>query len=385
MKPSTGQTQQASRIPLLMVGNFLSGSGRNQSVCEDLADRLRHSGWSVVTTSNRVGRLSRLTSMLFTTYRRRNEYAVAQVDVYSGAAFAWAEAVTMALKSLHKPYVLTLHGGNLPAFARRWPRRMRRLLESAAVVTVPSQYLLRHMAAYRSQLSFLPNGLDVGSYPDRVRSAPQPRLLWVRAFSHIYNPGMALRVMADLVGDLPSARLAMLGPDKGDGSFQQTRSAAESLGLLDRITFTGAVPHERVPQWMNDADIFLNTTNVDNSPLSVLEAMAAGLCVVSTQVGGIPDLVEPHQTGLLVPQDDAHAMAEAVRSVLADPALAERLSRRGREFASMQDWSRILPAWQALLADVANGRGAACHDAGRAASSKSRESNGTRDYGSSMR
>lgn len=342
-------------VPLLMVGNFLSGSGRTRSICEDLAERLRGGGWQVVMTSHRVGRLSRLMGMLSTTYRKRHEYAVAQVDVYSGAAFCWSEAVAWLLRSLGKPYVLSLHGGNLPDFARRWPNRVRRLLHSAAVVTVPSQYLLRQMAAYRAQLRCLPNALDVAAYRHRTRTAARPRLVWARAFSQIYNPVLAPRVVAELRADFPSVRLAMLGPDKGDGSYQQTRAAAETLGVADHIQFTGVVPHREVSRWLEDADIFLNTTHVDNAPLSVLEAMAAGLCVVSTDVGGIPDLIESHQTGMLTHRDDAPAMARAVRAILSDRELAERLSRGAREFAETRDWSHVLPAWQALLTEVARG------------------------------
>src|SRR6185312_15168495 len=129
-------------------------------VCEDLAERLASAGWLVVTTSDRPSRLARLSDMVGTAWRRRRDYAVSQVDVYSGPAFAWAEAACWTLRRARKPYALTLHGGNLPAFARRWPGRVRRLLGPAAVVTTPSRYLLERMRAYRGDLRLLPNPLD---------------------------------------------------------------------------------------------------------------------------------------------------------------------------------------------------------------------------------
>src|SRR5579859_1167390 len=112
---------------VLLVGNFLSASVGNRGVCEELSERLAVSGWKVLTASSCPTRLGRLADMLATVWRDRAAYRIAHVDVYSGPAFLWAEAVAFTLRRAHKPYVLTLHGGALPAFARQWPGRVRRL------------------------------------------------------------------------------------------------------------------------------------------------------------------------------------------------------------------------------------------------------------------
>src|SRR6478609_1914161 len=115
---------------LLMVSNFLSGSLATRGVCEDLAERLSEAGWAVTTTSTKVNRLARLFDMLSVATRRQRDYSVAQVDVFSGSAFIWAELVCRKLRRLGKAYALTLHGGSLPQFAKRWPSRARKLLRS---------------------------------------------------------------------------------------------------------------------------------------------------------------------------------------------------------------------------------------------------------------
>ena len=109
------------------------------------------------------------------------------------------------------------------------------------------------------------------------------------------------------------------------------------------------MPKEDVAGWLNEGDIFLNTTNVDNAPVSVLEALACGLCVVSTSAGGMAHLAEDGREVLLVPPGDPEAMADAVRRVITDPDLAERLSKGGRERAARCDWSILLPRWESLL------------------------------------
>lgn len=341
---------------ILVIGNFLSASVGTRSVCEDLAVRLRESGWFVLTASARRCRWPRLLDMLITTWRQRRRYQVAQVDVFSGHAFLWAEAVCWTLRRAEKPYVLSLHGGYLPDYANRWPQRVRRLLDSAATVTTPSPYLLQRLRSCREDLRLVPNPLDVREFRFRLRGRPATRLIWVRAFHRLYNPMLAPKVVACLVREFPEIRLVMIGPDKGDGSLQATKELARELGVAGNIEWPGAVPRADIPRWLDQHDIFLNTTNADNTPVSVLEAMASGLCIVSTNVGGIPYLLDAEAEALLTPADDPAAMAAAVRRILSDPPLAESLSHHARQKAERFDWAAILPQWDTVLRSAAEGR-----------------------------
>jgi glycosyltransferase involved in cell wall biosynthesis len=145
----------------------------------------------------------------------------------------------------------------------------------------------------------------------------------------------------------------MFGPDWGDGSLQQMQSEARFLGVEERIGLPGRVPKAAVSKSLHQGDIFLNTTNVDNTPVSVLEAMACGLCVVSTNVGGIPYLLEHERDALLVPPDNPEAMAKAVHRILTEPGLAESLSQNARKKVEQFDWAVVLPQWERLFGDVA--------------------------------
>ncbi len=332
---------QPSRFPVLFVGSFLSRTrGGNPQVGELLAAGLADAGWPVITTSERPHRLARLLDMLDTVWRHRRVFAVAHVEVYSGRAFLWAEAVCWLLRRLGKPYLLALHGGDLPLLARRQPSRVRRLLATTPVVTAPSSFLCERMIAYKSDIRILRNALDLELYPFRLRDAPQPRLVWLRALHEIYNPVLAVRVLADLAPDHPGAKLLMVGPFK-DASAHAVRTAASELGVADRLTLVGGVPKSDVPVWLDRGDIFLNTTDIDNSPVSVVEAMACGLCVVSTDVGGLPYLLQDGQNALLVPPGESRAMAAAVRRILEAPSLAARLSQQARAKSEAFDWPVI--------------------------------------------
>jgi glycosyltransferase involved in cell wall biosynthesis len=339
----------AGRPGLLLVGNFLSKAGGSRHVCEELAERLTRAGWNVRTASHKRPKLPRLLDMAGAVWRGRRSEEVVHVDVFSGEAFLWAAAVVGLLRSLGKRYLLTLRGGSLPEFAARWPFAVRRLLAGADAVTVPSGFLLREMRPYRADLILLPNPLDLASYPYSHRRRAAPRMIWLRAFHETYNPSLGPRVLALLARDFPEATLTMIGPDRGDGSLARTREAAARLGVSDRLRIVEGIPKSEVGRSLADADVFLNTTNVDNAPVSVLEAMACGLCVVSTNVGGMPDYLRDESEGLLVPPDDPEAMASAVRRIVSDPETAGRISRGGRGRAEAMDWSIVLPRWESLF------------------------------------
>ena len=224
------------------------------------------------------------------------------------------------------------------------------------MVTSPSDFLRQELRRFRDDILLVPNPLEIERYPFRLRDAPGTRLVWLRRFHEIYDPELAPKVVAALRDEFPDVSLRMVGPDGGDGSLARTREEAERLRVRDRVEFVGPVAKAAVPAVLSEADVFLNTTRVDNAPVSVIEAMACGLCVVSTSVGGIPYLIENGRSGLLVPPGDAAAMAEAVRRLLREAGIARRVSEGGRRVAEKSDWSRVLASWEAILGRLSGDR-----------------------------
>src|SRR5262249_26889061 len=157
------------------------------------------------------------------------------------------------------------------------------------------------------------------------------------------NPVMAVEVLGGLVKQGGGFRLTMVGPDKGDGSLQKVQQAAARLNLESAIDFAGALPKSEIPSRLAQGDVFLNTTNLDNTPVSVLEALASGLPVVSTNVGGIPYLLQDGQTALLTDKGNADGMTRAILRLVQDPGLAEHLARNGRQLIRDFDWVKVLP------------------------------------------
>ena len=340
------------RPPILFVGNFLDIRTGTRAVSEDLSIHLAADGWPVLLTSRKRDRVARMIDMLRAVWTNRNSFRVAVIDVYSGPAFRFAEIVARMVRWLDKPYVLVLHGGNLPAFSARRAERVRNLLDHAASVTTPSRYLLETMSGYCDKLRLIPNPITLAAYPVRMPGPARPRLVWLRAFHRIYNPAMAVEAVKFLIREFPEIHLTMIGPDKNDGTLAAVRGLVRRLSLEEHVEIAGPVAKSEVPARLAEADIFLNTTNVDNTPVSVLEAMACGLCVVTTNVGGIPYIVQDGADALLVRRDSPFEMADAIRNILNDEWLARSLSKNARRRVMAFDWSRVLPEWEQLLARV---------------------------------
>lgn len=313
---------------------------------ELLADRFVAAGWQVRETSSIPSRPVRLLDTVCCLLRWRRHIDVVALSVFSGPAFVMADITSALTKALGIPTVLWLHGGNLPSFRSRHPKWVQRVLRRRTVVA-PSRFLADELApATNEPIEVIPNLIDLSSLPFRCRKAATPRLLWMRTFHPIYNPAMAVRALDVLRHDHPDASLTMAGQEKG--LTAAVRTEVTERKLAEMVTFAGFLGPADKPRVFDEHDIYLHTNHVDNTPVSVLEAAAAGLPIVATEVGGIPHLLAHEQTALLVPDNDHRAMAAAVESLLDDPGLTERLSTNARRLAEASAW----PAVQQLWADV---------------------------------
>jgi L-malate glycosyltransferase len=272
------------------------------------------------------------------------------VDVYSGRRLADAEGTALAAAARGLPVILVLRGGMLPQVFADEPERARRLFGRASAVVCPSEFQARGVRRLGFGCRIIPNIIDLPAYPFVRRGTLVPRLFWMRAYDPSYNPAMAIQAVRLIRRRCPRGTLVMAGTDEG---FQaEMKQLARSLDLEPHVQLNGFLSFQEKLAEAARADVFINTTNVDNMPVSVLEAWALGLPVVSASGGGIPDMISHGHNGLLVPSGDAAAMADAVCDLVAHPARVEEITRHARESAAASDWAAVRPAWQALFAQV---------------------------------
>lgn len=333
---------------LLYIGNRLYKHGFNKTSIETLGAFLAEQGYNVVYTSNKKNHLVRLFDMMMTTFLKAKKVDYILIDTYSTSSFWYAFFCSQLARLFAIKYIPILHGGDLPNRLKNNPNLCKLIFKNAFTNVAPSPYLLQEFknSGFENVL-FIPNSIQLEEYEFKKRIQLQPKLLWVRAFASIYNPKMAVEVLKLLQEKYPEASLTMVGPDK-DGSLLETKEFAKSLGL--KVNFTDKLSKKEWTNLAAEHDVFINTTHFDNTPVSVIEAMALGLPVVTTNVGGIPYLLTNEKNALLVDDNATDAMVQAIVLLLSDAVLAQQLVVNARLLVESMDWQQVKLQWHQLLA-----------------------------------
>jgi glycosyltransferase involved in cell wall biosynthesis len=172
----------------------------------------------------------------------------------------------------------------------------------------------------------IPNAVDVDAIPQARRDGDPPLVVAVGRLAEPKDALTLVRALAAVPGRAFGALLVGDGPDR-----PAVEAEVRRLGLRDVLTLTGT--RDDVPALLAQADVFALSSRSEGAPLSILEAMAAGLPVVASRVGGVPELVVDGETGLLVPPGDPAALAAALGRLVADAGLRDRLGAAGRQRA----------------------------------------------------
>ncbi|HEY9221794.1 MAG TPA: glycosyltransferase family 4 protein [Lutibacter sp.] len=336
---------------IIYIGNNLSEKSNYHSAMAALTKLLREEGHSVICSSDKTNKLSRLLAMCAAIIKHRKTTDVVLIDTFSTTNFYYALITSQLARILALKYIPILHGGNLPYRLKHSEFLSILIFKYAYINVSPSLYLAHEFKKYNFDTLYIPNTIPIAEMPFKFRTNLEPKLLWVRAFDKIYHPAMAIKVLVILKKSHDNASLCMVGPDK-DGSLTQTKALAKQLGVAKRVTFTGVLPKKQWHQLSGNYDIFINTTNIDNMPVSIVEAMALGLPVVSTNAGGLPYLIENGADGLLIPVKDEKQMADAIESLLNNAEKAREMSNNARKKAEQFDGNRVKMQWHKLLENV---------------------------------
>jgi glycosyltransferase involved in cell wall biosynthesis len=274
------------------------------------------------------------------------------VHVFSASYTSYAISALPAMvvgRQLGLPVLLNYHSGEAPDHLDR-SRLARRTLASATMRAVPSTFLADVFASFGLTARVVPNIIDRELFAYRERPVLRPRFLSTRNLEPLYNVACTLRAFRRIQAAVPAATLTVVG---AGSERHRLEALAVSLGLTS-VTFAGRIPPDEMPRYFADADIYLQSPNIDNMPLSVLEAFAAGTPVISTNAGGVPAILDHGVHGLLVPPDDDRAMAEAALRLLDDDGLARRLSLAARAATDAYTWARVRPLWLSAYRSLAS-------------------------------
>lgn len=332
---------------LLYIGNKLSRHGQTPTTVETLGEQLQED-YDVVTVSDKKDIALRMIDMMVSVLTNpKADYVL--IDTYSSKSFYYALAVGMLCRIVGKPYIPILHGGNLPQRLADNPQLCRALFAHSFANVSPSPYLQHAFAQQGYEgVRVIPNNIDIQTYSYKRRDTFAPRILWVRAFAKPYNCVLAIEVMRLLTEHYSEAQLCMVGPDR-DGTLQEVLDLRKQYGLEDKVLLPGRMTREEWHTLSEEYDIFLSTTNFDNTPVSLIEAMALGLPVISTRVGGVPYMVEEGKEAYLVEPNDAKAIAERIVYIVTHAEEVRQVCECARKKAEQFDWQVVHQQWRELL------------------------------------
>lgn len=271
------------------------------------------------------------------------------MHLMANSGWAWhlfaAPAIWVA-RVRGQPVVVNYRGGEAGDFLRRAGWLVRLSMRRAAALIVPSGFLQEIFARHGMPAAIVPNVVDLQRFRPLEGSVDQepcdglPLILVARNLEALYDNATALRAFAQVRKACPAARLVIAGTGPEEAAL---RALATELGIAAQVEFAGRLDRDAMAALLRRCSVSLNPSRADNMPNSVLEALASGVPVVSTAVGGVPYMVVDGRTALLVPAGDALAMAAAMLRVLTDRALASRLREAGLREVQRYTWVQVAP------------------------------------------
>jgi len=291
--------------------------------------------------------LFRLASYKITLIKRLKKTDVIHIMANSGWSWHLFAAPAIVIGRLYnKPVIVNYRGGYASDFFSKSWYWVHLTLNKAQAIVVPSVFLKEVFDEYDKSSVVIPNVLDKELFfqDNLLKANDNPHFIVTRNLEAIYDVATTVRAFALIVKEFPSATLSIAGtgPEK-----QALTALITSLQLSESVNFTGRLEPKEMAKLYQQADVMLNASMVDNTPNSIIEALACGTPVVSTDAGGIPKLVKDQHDALLVNIADHQKMAEAALDILKKTTLQQTLISNGLSTIEKFYWPNV---WQKLKA-----------------------------------
>ena len=365
---SSGNVSHLDEIKVGLVGPLPPPSGGMANQTQQLASLLRRYDVSVRLVQTNAPYKPQFTRRIpvFRAFVRLAAYlpalrnlskSVDVIHIMANSGWSWhlfsMPAIWIA-RYYNTPTIVNYRGGEAETFFTRSFRWVKPSLVAASKIIVPSKYLETVFSKWSVATEVIPNIVDLTRFHPGILEPKNSRTILVaRNLEEIYDNESAIRAFNELGDTHLDVKMIIAGSGPEE---KKLKALTSSMGLSDRIRFTGRVPTEDMPDLYRSADIFLNPSTVDNMPNSILESYASGVPVVSTNVGGVPTIAAHEHTALLVEPKDYRAMAKAILRVLEDTTLRERLTTNALDEVSQYDSPAVIRKWIDSYRNVASAR-----------------------------
>jgi glycosyltransferase involved in cell wall biosynthesis len=229
---------------------------------------------------------------------------------------------------------------------------LRRATRIIAITKEEVRYLIR-LGVQSKRISVIPNGINLAEFEGKLERPHNSDFLSILFVGRVYPNQKGLETLIRAVSQIARSvnwRLDIVGEDWSGAAG--VLELARKLGIHDRVQVLGELSRANLVEAYQTADLFVLPSLFEPFGIVLLEAMASGLPIVASRVGGIPEVVEEGKTGLLVEPGNPEELRKALETLLSDTNLRNRMGQAGRERAVLFSWTTIVPQIQKVYEEV---------------------------------
>jgi glycosyltransferase involved in cell wall biosynthesis len=309
---------------------------------------LRAKGWvvGVLPENNwsqpQIERLTNQTTFIRDLRRTLFRYDVVHLFCLSSMSFLHQIAPALCLGRFYgKKVILNYQRQEAEVELERTVRWVLPFLRLCDVVVVSSDYLAKVLAQHNIHVGVLPHSVDTNLFQPRTIKTVQPKLMVTRAHERRNSISCAIEAYKIVKQKYPRTEMVITG----DGSQREELQSLAAKQKLNGVNFTGELSQQQLARQFEDVDIYVNCSTIDGLPTSLLEALAVGLPVVTTNVGGIGEIITDGVNGLLVRANDPIGLADRLIELVESPELAAKLSENAKQSVQEYAWSQVQSKW----------------------------------------
>ena len=321
---------------VLQIANYRENVGGISGQVELLNRHLNEDGYLADIFSTK-GSVAQRLGMLYHLLEKAQSFDILHIHCCSDWGFFPAVLGISVGKILRKRIILSYHGGDAGVFFAKHPRFVKRWLLRTNTNIALSGFVGEEFAKRGIPYTIIPNILEFNEYQYHKRDIIHPDFICTRAHEPLYNIPCILRAFSIVQKQISEATLSLVG----DGSQHEALMRLSEEMNLRGVLFTGHVENNKIFDYLAKADIFLSAPRIDNFPVSVLEAMNAGLLVISSNVGGVPYLIEDGKTGYLFASNDEKALAERMLQAVTNQKESTQIISNAKKEVSKYSWSVV--------------------------------------------
>lgn len=321
---------------ILLISNFKPGTGGISGQVEILQKKLRGEGMAADVFSTK-GSVRYRIGMMFRLLARGRHYDVFHIHCCSGWGFLPAVVGVIVGRRLKKRIVLTYHGGGAESFFTKHCRMVRYFLLRTDANIVLSGFLGKVFDQIKVPYHVIPNIIELDGSKFRNRSIIRPSFVSIRTLDPLYNIPCILRAFQIVKVQYPDATLTIVGDGRCRSELVQM---VAEMNLQD-VIFTGRVDNSQIYYYLDRADIMLSAPHIDNMPVSVLEGFNAGILVISSNVGGVPYMIDDGVNGLLFKDDDSNELANKMLESIRNPEDTKVCIQNAHDCVKDYSWQNI--------------------------------------------